>query len=80
MAKKPIYVHHIARDARMDSIGIPINPHRGAEKTKKQEFFTDLISLLIVPELVILFLIEWTGFLIGKYVLGKDIQKPKLKK
>ena len=78
--KKPIYIRSTAQDERLDSIGITINPHPGAKKTKKQEFFTDLVALLIVPELVLLFIIEWAGFLIGKYVLGKDLKKPEMKK
>ncbi len=87
--KKPIYAHHIARDARMDSIGIPINPNRHAEKTLWQEFWTDFIGifggadfagLILGVIYAIVFIIGWGFFLAGKFVFRMNLEKPKTSK
>lgn len=72
----------------MDQI-IPINPYPGAKKSKKTEFWTDLVSLfmgvddpvgaVMAVTLAIGFVFKWGFFLLGK-VLGLKLTKPKVKK
>ena len=88
--KKPIYAHHIARDARMDSIRIPINPNKHAEKTLWQEFWTDFLGIFIIPDDIVgvalsvlyatWFIMEWGFFLVGKFILRMGLEKPKMVK
>lgn len=87
--KKPIYAYHIARDARMNSIGIPINPNRHAEKTLWQEFWRDFIGIFGGADFVglvlgvicaIFFIISWGFFLVGKFILRMNLEKPKTSK
>ena len=88
--KKPIYAHHIARDVRMDSIGVPINPNRHAEKTLWQEFWTDfllifvglddIIGIILSVFIAVMFVIKWGFFLVGRFVLRMNLEKPKTSK
>lgn len=88
--KNPIYVHRIARDARMDSIGVPINPNLHAEKTLWQEFWTDfllifvglddIIGIILSVFIAVMFVIKWGFFLAGRFVLRMNLEKPKTNK
>ena len=87
--KKPVYIHNIARDARMDSIGVPINLHRHAEKTLWQEFWRDfigifggfdIVGLILGVFIAFIFIIEWGFFLIGKFILRMNLERPKTNK
>jgi len=69
-------IRYVGRDERMDSIGIPINPHAHAKQSTTSEFWTDLLTIFIgVDDIVgmflsilfaIFFTLKWTFYLIGK--------------
>ena len=84
-------IRYVGRDKYMDSIGIPINPHKHNVKLSiKNKFWNDLLTIFITPnDLIgiilsvfnaILFVFEWVFYFIGKYLFKFDIDEPKVKK
>ena len=84
-------IRYIGRDKYMDSIGIPINPHKHNGKLLvKNKFWNDLLTIFIAPNDIIgiilsvfsaiLFVFEWGLYLIGKYLFKFGIDEPTVKK
>jgi len=84
--KKKESFHYLGKDPQMDAIGIPINPYTKGKKSLWTEFWTDFIHIFIASDILgiffsileaIFFIIKWTFFLIGKFILRLNINKPK---
>ena len=84
-------IGHTGRDKYMDSIGIPINPHKhNAKLSIKNKFWNGLLTIFVAPNDIIgiilsvfsaiLFVLEWGFYLIGNYLFKFDIEEPKAKK
>ncbi len=80
----------LGKDEKMDLIGIPINPHKGSKQSLKSEFWTelgtiftgndDMIGVFMSIILAFIFVIRWLFFLMNKYLLRLNMNKPAVKK
>ncbi|MBI5064881.1 hypothetical protein HZA97_01470 [Candidatus Woesearchaeota archaeon] len=75
----------------LNSIGIPINPNKHpAKKSLFSEFFEglslifigtgDIIGIIFSLIHAVIFILYWTLFLIERFILRLNIDKPKVKK
>ncbi len=78
------------KDRITESTGIPINPHRHAEKSKQSEFWTDFLTIFAGVDdpvgfvmsiiLAIGFVFKWGIFLIGTGLFRLKLTTPRVKK